>query len=276
MLVGCGNMGGAMLAGWLRHGLSPSSVTVIDPSRPPVPDGVALHASIPAGLASPSAMVLAVKPQTLAEAARAVASLAGPGTLLLSVLAAVELTTLRNFFPVVTALVRAVPNLPASIGCGVTALAGDGLDAAARTLVQSLVAPLGAVEWLDTELLCDAVTSISGCGPAFLCRFADAVASAGERQGLTRDQALRLIAATMTGTGELLSQPGADPRDIARRVASPGGVTQAGLSVLDADDALDRLLGETLAAAASRNAEIVMASRLQSPPSPQGASKDQL
>lgn len=261
LLVGCGNMGGAMLAGWLRDGVPGASVTVVDPAPANVPDAVQHMASIRSDLAPPTVLVLAVKPQKLAEVAPMLAALAGPETMLVSVLAAVELATLRHHFPDAGAMVRAVPNLPAAIGRGLTALAGDGLDAAARALATALFAPLGTVLWMNDETSCAAATTVSGATPAFFFRIADAMATASEAHGLSRDQALRLIAGTMVGAGAMLCEAGADPADMARRVASPGGVTLAGLAILDENDALERLMADTIDAAALRNAEMTRAFR---------------
>lgn len=268
LLVGCGNMGGAMLAGWLRGGVPASSVTVVDPSLPAVPAGVRLLSAIPADFPPPSVLVLAVKPQKLAEVGPALAPFASPGTMLLSVLAAVEFATLRHYFPTAGSLVRAVPNLPAAIGRGLTALAGEGIDAASRALAASLFAPLGTVEWMESEALCAAATTVSGATPAFFFRIADAMALAAEAQGLGREQALRLIAETMAGSAAMLAEPGADPADMARRVASPGGVTLAGLAILDRDDALARLMHDTIAASAARNDEMTRAFRPDPMPHP--------
>ncbi|RYD41636.1 MAG: pyrroline-5-carboxylate reductase [Sphingomonadales bacterium] len=269
MLVGCGNMGGAMLAGWLRSGVPAASITVIDPSLASVPAGIQLLGSIPAGHAPPTVIVLAVKPQKLAEIAPSLVELAGPSTVLVSVLAAVEFTTLRHYFPSAGLLVRAVPNLPAAIGRGVTALVGDGGDGASRALAETLFSPLGVVEWMDDESLCAIATTVSGATPAFFFRIADAMALAAEAQGLGREQALRLIAETMAGSAAMLAEAGADPADMARRVASPGGVTLAGLKILDEADALTRLMGDTIAASAARNDEMTRAFRPQTFPQEQ-------
>lgn len=268
LLVGCGNMGGAMLAGWLRDGMLPASVTVVDPSLASVPAGVRLLSSVPPDLAPPSVLVLAVKPQKLAETAPMLARLVTPDTILVSVLAAIEFATLRHYFPAARSLVRAVPNLPAAIGRGLTALAGDGLDAASQALVEGLFTPLGVVEWMENEGLCRAATTVSGATPAFFFRIADAMAVAAETQGLSRDQALRLIAETMAGSAAMLLEPEADPADMARRVASPGGVTLAGLGILDEGGALTRLMGETFAAAAARNDEMTRTFRPDADPMP--------
>jgi pyrroline-5-carboxylate reductase len=269
MLVGCGNMGGAMLAGWLKSGVPAASILVIDPLLASVPAGVRLAAAVPAGFAAPAVLVLAVKPQKLAEVAPALAALVAHDTMLVSVLAAVEFATLRHYFPAAGSLVRAVPNLPAAIGRGLTALVGDGADAASRTLAENLFAPLGVVEWMDDEPRCAIATTVSGATPAFFFRIADAMALAAEKQGLSREQALRLIAETMAGSAAMLAEPGADPADMARRVASPGGVTLAGLEVLDEEGALARLMDDTIAASAARNDEMTQAFRPQTLPQEQ-------
>ena len=269
MLVGCGNMGGAMLAGWLQSGVPASAITVVDPWLAAAPEGVRLLGSVPTGLAPPRVLVLAVKPQKLAEIAPSLVELAAPGTMLISVFAAVEFATLRYHFRAAGPLVRAVPNLPAAIGRGVTALAGDGVDRASRALAETLFAPLGIVEWMSDERLCAIATTVSGATPAFFFRIADAMTLAAEAQGLSREQALRLIAETMAGSAAMLAEAGADPADMARRVASPGGVTLAGLRVLDEDDTLTRLMGDTIAASAARNGEMTRAFRPQTLPQEQ-------
>lgn len=260
VLVGCGNMGGAMLQGWVAQGRA-AALTVIDPALDRVPGNVRGMTAPPAGAAPVAVLVLAVKPQMLAAVAPVIGALVGPGTILLSILAAVEIATLQAYFPDVKAVVRAVPNLPASIGAGVTALAAEGLDDNGIALVTDLCAPLGDVVWLDNEAQIDAATSVSGCGPAFLFRYADAIVQAGIAQGLDAVQARQLIAATMVGAGRMLMGGTESPGEMARRVASPGGVTLAGLAVLDRDDALVRLLSDTLAAAGHRSAEMAAETR---------------
>lgn len=259
-LVGCGNMGSAMAAGWVAQGRA-AALTVIEPALERIPAGVHGLAAPTGAEAPPAVLVLAIKPQMLAAVAPLLAGLAGPETILLSILAAVEIATLRRYFSRVASIVRAVPNLPASIGAGVTALAASGLDSAGCALVTALCEPLGAVVWLDNEAQIDAATSVSGCGPAFLFRYADAVVNAGMAQGLTADQARQLLAATMVGAGRMLIASDTSAGEMARRVASPGGVTLAGLAVLDADDALARLMADTLAAAGARSAEMAIETR---------------
>jgi pyrroline-5-carboxylate reductase len=260
LLVGCGNMGGAMLRGWIGQGRG-DRIAVLTPTLSRVPDGVRAFAAAPVGMAPPAVLVLAVKPQKLAEVASGLQALVGAETLLLSVLAAVDAATLRRHFPQARAVVRSVPNLPSAIGQGVTTLAGDGLAESDRQAVAALFQPLGLVEWMEGEAALDASTPVSGCGPAFLFRFADAVSQAAVAQGLSPEQARRLFAQTMIGAGEMLARSELSPAEMARQVASPGGVTQSGLAVLDREDALVRLVGETLAAAARRNAEMAATAR---------------
>jgi len=260
LLVGCGNMGGAMLSGWLRQGHDPRSIVVIDPKKPDV-GGIQWFDALPADLAPSDVVVLAVKPQMLAAVAAGLDRLIGVETLVLSVLAAVEFNTLRKRLPHAGMIGRAVPNLPASIGQGVTALAGERLTEAARRLATTLCQPLGRIEWMKDEALLDAATPVSGCGPAFLFRFADAVCRAAQAQGLSEAQSLRLIGQTMVGAGAMLLQSDESPGKMAARVASPGGVTLAGLAVLDQDEALVKLMAATLEAAARRNAEMAQMTR---------------
>lgn len=260
-LVGAGNMGGAMLRGWLAAGLDPAQVTVIDPGAANLPAGIAAHAAPPPDGAAPAVLVLAVKPQMLDAAAPALAPAFLPETLLVSVLAGVEIASLRQRFVSPRAVIRIMPNTPAAIGKGVMALHGDGADDAARALAERLAAPLGLVEWIAREELFDAVTALSGCGPAYLFRFIDALAEAGAALGLPRDQAARLALATVEGSALLAARSDEPPATLADRVASPGGSTREGLNVLDADRAIFRLLGDTLAAAARRNAEMAAAAR---------------
>ncbi len=259
-LIGAGNMGGAMLRGWLAVQGSDRPITVIDPFIAAVPDGVKLLRAIPEGGEQPDILVLAVKPQQLGDVRAAFAGTAGAPRLLLSILAGVETDTLSQAF-LAQSTVRAMPNLPVSIGEGVTALFSDDADDAARAEAAGLVSPLGMVEWIDDEALFDAVTALSGCGPGFLFRFIDAMAEAGAALGLPADQALRLATATVKGSGLLAAQSDESPATLADRVASPGGSTREGLNVLDQDGALKGLLRATLDASARRNAELAATAR---------------
>ena len=261
LIIGCGNMGGAMLAGWLRGGFGPDSFTVVDPILAEAPSGVELLREVPASGVPFDVILLGVKPQQLGAAADAVAALAGPETLLLSILAGVDLATLRHRFPDAGGIVRVMPNLAAALGkspVGLSGVRGEGHDA----LVSQLMEPLGHTEWLADESLMDAVTALAGSGPAFVYRVIDALAAGGAELGLPREQADRLALAMVEGAATLAAQAPVSPGELARRVASPGGTTQKGLDVLDADQALAKLMEATLRAARDRGAEMAAEARI--------------
>ncbi|PZU10708.1 pyrroline-5-carboxylate reductase [Sphingomonas sp.] len=258
--IGCGNMGGAMLGRWLDEGLDPARVTVIRKSAEPVAPGVTVLTAPPPDGAVPALVVLAVKPQMLDLVAPAFAPLLERETLLVSILAGVETDALRRRFPNPRAVLRAMPNTPIAIGRGVIALHGEGLDHAGRARAESLMAPLGRVEWVD-ESLFDVVTALAGSGPAFLFRFVDALAAAGADAGLDADQAARLALATVTGAALLAEGAKESPAALADRVASKGGSTRAGLDILDEPSALRALMRDTIDAAILRNREMAAAAR---------------
>jgi len=258
LIVGCGNMGGAMLAGWLAGGLAPTRFTVVDPLLDAAPAGVELLRALPEGPFD--AILLGVKPQMLGDIAPALAPLAGSKTLVLSILAGVELDSLAVHFPQAGGLVRIMPNLSAAIGKSPVALAHRGLGDARRAAVMELMRPLGTPEWLE-ESQFDLVTALAGSGPAFVYRFIDALACGAAALGLDADKAERLALATVEGASLLAARSEHAPGELARRVASPGGTTQAGLDVLDADAALARLVEATLKAASDRSAEMAREAR---------------
>jgi pyrroline-5-carboxylate reductase len=259
LIVGCGNMGGAMLAGWLVGGIAPARFTVVDPLLPEAPAGVELLRELPDGHFD--AVLLGVKPQLLGDVAPRLAALAGEGTVLLSILAGVELSSLAARFPAAKGLVRIMPNLAAAIGKSPVALFSQGLDEHGKTAVTALMRPLGQPEWLAAEAQFDLVTALAGSGPAFVYRFIDALAAGAAALGLGRDQADRLALATVEGAAALAAASPHGPGELARRVASPGGTTEAGLKVLDAEAAILRLAEATLKAAADRSAEMAAAAR---------------
>ncbi len=251
-LLGCGNMAGAMLRQWIASGVvAPENVFVVNRHDRALSAGVRQGRAFPEEPA-PDFIQLGMKPQQLDDVASLIT---GGGTPLISILAAAELATLRQRFPG-HPIVRAMPNLPVALGKGVVGLHGDRVPG-----VDALMAPLGLVEWIDDEGLFEAVTTLSGCGPAFVYRFIDALAEAGTALGLDPDQAQRLAIATVEGSGLLAAQADVAPGILADRVASPGGSTRQGLNVLDRDDALKSLLRETLAASQRRNAEMAAEAR---------------
>jgi pyrroline-5-carboxylate reductase len=259
-MVGCGNMAGAMLEGWLAAGADPSLITVVRPSgRVPAP-GIRTLTALPEG-EIPALALLGVKPQKLAEVAPAVAPALGRGTILVSILAGTTLATLRGLFPAPRTVVKAMPNLPVGLGKGVTELFTDvSSDEAALAEVERLSRALGHVEWFDDERLLSVASALSAAAPAFLYRFIDALAAAGEELGLPAQQAARLAVAMAEGASALAARSELDPEELARRVASPGGTTEAGLRVLDAVDGLRPLILRTLEASRRRGEEMAAAS----------------
>jgi pyrroline-5-carboxylate reductase len=259
LIVGCGNMGGAMLAGWLAGGLAPSRFTVVDPVLAEAPAGVTLLRELPA--IRFDAVLLGIKPQLFAAIAPTIAPNVGPGTRVLSILAGVELATLAASFPAAGGLVRIMPNLAAAVGRSPIALLAQGLDQGGKAEVSALMAPLGTPEWLAREELFDLVTALAGSGPAFVYRFIDALAAGAAALGLEAAQAQRLALAMVEGAALLAAASPDSPAQLADRVASPGGTTRAGLDVLDEGGALSQLVEATLRAAASRSAEMARQSR---------------
>ncbi|MEQ1548594.1 MAG: pyrroline-5-carboxylate reductase [Chakrabartia sp.] len=260
-LIGCGNMGGAMLRGWLADGIDAARITVIDPHLKTVPDGVRLLSHCPTGEAPPAMALLAVKPQSFRDVATAIAPALGDATLLISILAGIEVATLRKYLVTPRGVIRVMPNMPAAIGKGITILYADAASHADAARAANLMAPLGSVEWITDERQFDAVTALSGSGPAFVFRFIDALAQAGAALGLPTDQALRLALATVEGSAALAGQSAETPSQLAERVASPNGTTRAGLDVLDEGDTFSNRVGATLAAAAHRSAELAASAR---------------
>ena len=259
VLAGAGKMGGALLRGWLAAGLQPAHATVVDPHLDAemralcVAQGIAI--ATPA--TPPGVLVLAVKPQTFAQAPGAFAALAGPDTLVVSILAGKTLATLRAGLPDAKVIVRAMPNLPAAVGRGATGAAAEPrLSPEDRGLAQTLLGAAGLVEWLDESLI-DAVTAVSGSGPAYVFLLAECLAEAGVAAGLPADVAQRLARATVEGAGELMArQPDLTPTQLREAVTSPGGTTAAALAVLRADDGLRPLLTRAVAAARRRAGEL--------------------
>ncbi len=258
LICGCGNMGGAMLAGWLAGGLDPARFTVVDPVLAEVPAGVRLLREVPSGAFD--VVLLGIKPQALGEVAP-VLEPATRGAIVLSILAGAEMATLAERFPAATAVVRVMPNLAAAIGKSPLGLFARGLDEAGRGAVEALLAPLGTAEWLASEEQLDAVTALAGSGPAFVYRFIAALAEGGAALGLDPAQADRLARAMVEGAALLAVGSPETPAELARRVTSPGGTTAAGLAVLDSDAALTRLIEATLRAAGDRGAELAATAR---------------
>jgi len=256
-LAGAGKMGGAMLAGWLAGGLAPHVVSVIDPQpsddiRALTAQGVRLN---PADSAPVATLVLAVKPQMFREAGAALRALVGRETLVVSIMAGVPIAAIEAVCG--GAVVRAMPNTPAAIGRGITvAVASPQVSAAQRALADQLLRATGAVEWTTDETLMDAVTAVSGSGPAYVFLLAEELARAGVAAGLPAELAARLARETVAGSGELLHRSELDPAVLRQNVTSPGGTTAAALGVLMAPDGLAPLMQRAVAAATKRSQEL--------------------
>ncbi len=254
-MVGCGNMGGAVVEGWRAAGFDLAGLTVIRPSGRAV-DGVQTVTSAGAAGPAPKVVILAMKPQGLHEVAPALRPLLSARTVLVSMLAGVEAATLRARFPGVAAIVRAIPNLPVAIRRGVIALFTPDGGQALRQAVAEVFQPLGFAPWVNVEAKLAAIGSVAGAGPAYVARFIAALARAGEERGLSGEMANVVALETVLGTGWLAAATKWDMEALARRVASPNGTTEAGLAVLDREDVLAELIGVTIAAAARRGAEL--------------------
>lgn len=255
-LIGCGNMAGAMLEGWLGSGLPAGRFRAVRPSGKPVAGGVEVRRELPSEPFGKSVVQLGFKPYMLAENAPHMRPLIGPETIVVSILAGVELATLQAALPGSAGIVRAMPNLPVALGMGAVGLTADDPRNPAGQLVGDLVGRLGLAEWLGSEDAFNALTALAGSGPAFIFRFIDALARSGVEIGLDEDQARRLALATVHGAAGMAANSDLDPGALADKVASPAGSTRRGLDVLDADAALDRLVVATLAAAKRRNDEM--------------------
>lgn len=263
ILAGAGKMGGAMLQGWLHLGLEAAKIIVLDPQISPEMAalcqnaGVALNPPLDT-LGAPEVLVLAIKPQMLDSAAPACAALAGAQTMVVSILAGKTIADLSARLPHARALVRAMPNLPAAIGRGTTGVFGNAaMSPAQKARADYLLKAVGHVEWVDSEALIDAVTAVSGSGPAYVFYLAECLAKAGEHAGLEPALAMRLARATVEGAGELMFRsPGIAAAQLRTNVTSPGGTTAAALEVLMAGDGLAPLMQRAIAAAKRRAGEL--------------------
>jgi pyrroline-5-carboxylate reductase len=253
--VGCGNMGGAILDGWRAGGLDLSPVTVIRPSGKPVDGARVVTSSRDAG-PPPRIAVLAFKPQKLDEIAPELRQFLSAGTTLVSLLAGVEMTSLRQRFPGVGAIARATTNLPVAVRRGVTGLYSTDADTRTQQELNDLFSALGFTMWMADEQKLAVVGALTGAGPAYVARFVAALAKAGVDRGLSEEIASTLAVETVLGTAWMAATTGEGMESIAKRVASPKGTTQAGLDVLDRDAALDTLVAQTIDAAARRGAEL--------------------
>lgn len=257
VLLGCGKMGSALLAGWLKGGLAPGAVHVIEP-QPSVwlkGTGVSVNGVPPS---APAVALVAVKPQMMGAALPVIAGYGGGGTLILTIAAGTRIAAYEAAFGAATPIVRAMPNTPAAIGRGITAICGNSAATEAHlALAARLLQAVGEVVRLEGEHQMDAVTAVSGSGPAYVFHLIEALAAAGEAEGLPADLAMRLAKATVAGAGALAMEAGEGPGQLRVNVTSPGGTTAAALAILmDGETGFSALLRRAVHAAAERGREL--------------------
>lgn len=262
LLLGCGKMGGALLRGWLAKGLAPDQVTVLDPHPS---DGLSeLQAS---GLrlnvqpdTPPTIAVVATKPQIMADAIPGIAAFGNGPTLFLSIAAGTPISTFEDMLGANTPVVRAMPNTPAAIGAGITALVANAQVTPDQLFfAERLLAAVGQTVLLENEEQMHAVTALSGSGPAYVFAMAEAMTVAGQQLGLPQDMAHKLAVATIAGAGRLMLDTGTAPEVLRKQVTSPNGTTAAGLGVLMRQDGIAELIQRTLQAAADRSRALAQA-----------------
>ncbi len=257
--VGCGNMSGAMVEGWRSAGVDLSSAVAIRPSGKPV-TGLRTVSSLKEAGPAPAMTVLGVKPQKLDEVAGDLAPWITSKTIVVSILAGVEAESLRQRFAK-GVIVRAMPNMPVAVRRGVVALYSKDADDAVRKQLGDAFAALGFAMWAESEQAFGSIGAVAGAGPAYVARFIDALSDAAAQQGLPQALASTLALETVLGTGWLAASTGETMDELARRVASPGGTTEAGLAVLDREAALQTLIGKTIDSARRRGAELAAEAR---------------
>jgi pyrroline-5-carboxylate reductase len=259
VLAGAGKMGGAMLAGWLAQGLDAKRVVVIEPHpsddiRALAAKGVRLNPP-PRDAGNTAALVIALKPQAFREAAPGLRPFAGPATLAVSIMAGTTIASIAEACG--GSVVRAMPNTPAAIGRGITvAVAAKNVGPAQRDIADGLLRATGMVEWVEDEGLMDAVTAVSGSGPAYVFLLAEELARAGVEAGLPEALATKLARETVAGAGELLHRSDQASATLRQNVTSPGGTTAAALEVLMGPDGMQSLLTRAVAAATGRSKEL--------------------
>ena len=260
VLVGAGKMGSALLEGWLRLGLDAKNVAVFEPQPSPqisalAERGLRLNPDTPA-LSNVAAIVLAVKPQVAERAIAPLAPMVAASTLVVSIMAGRTLQFLSGALKRACALVRAMPNTPAAIGRGITVAVPLRASAAQRNLAHRLLSATGAVEWIEDEVFMDAVTAVSGSGPAYVFLLAEVLAQAGAAAGLPPLLAEKLARETVAGSGELLHRSPLDAAALRENVTSPGGTTAAALEVLMGSNGLAPLMHRAVAAATARSRQL--------------------
>lgn len=255
-LIGCGNMGSALLSRWLEAGIAERFV-VIDPATVSVPAGVDLLRALPepGQCTVPDVVVLAVKPQVAAAALKGMPQWLSARTLVVSIMAGLQIADVATMAGN-GIVVRAMPNTPAAVGKGMTALFSPSANDSERAAAATLFDAVGKAIWLESEAQFDAVTAVSGSGPAYVFRFIEALAAAGEAAGLPAELAIELARETVIGAAALADNDPRPAQELRQAVTSPGGTTQAGLEMLDADPGLPQLVRNAVRAAAARSREL--------------------
>ena len=263
ILAGAGNMGGAMLTGWLQQGLDPKRIVVQDPAPPPAiaalltKHGLAAEAKLAPRKAPPAVLLMAVKPQIMDDVFAGLAKLAGPETVVLSIAAGKTIASFEKHLAKGIGVVRSIPNTPAAVGRGITvAAANPHVTPKQKALCNALLAAIGEVAWVDDETLIDPVTAVSGSGPAYVFYLTECLAEAGIKAGLAPELAHKLARWTVAGSGELLFRSD-QPADVLRKnVTSPNGTTYAALQVLMAEKGIQPIMTEAVLAATRRSREL--------------------
>lgn len=262
LLIGCGKMGGAMLSGWLESGITAAGVTVIEPAGAPEFSGnanvtVCADASELGADFDPEAIVFAVKPQQMDAVAPSYARFTGPSSVFLSIAAGKTIGYFEAQLGAEAAIIRAMPNTPAAIGQGITVLCPNAsVSAAQSALCQSLMQAVGEAETVQDEALIDAVTAVSGGGPAYVFLLIECLSEAGVAAGLPQDLAAQLALSTVAGSGQLALASDEPPSKLRENVTSPGGTTLEALKILMANDGLQPLMTRAIAAATDRSREL--------------------
>ncbi|MEM7461965.1 MAG: pyrroline-5-carboxylate reductase [Pseudomonadota bacterium] len=261
-LIGAGNMGGALLGGWLNEGIDPEAITVIDPSpadhmKDMISNaGVRHESAAPADL-NPDILMLAVKPQIIDNVVAAIGHMVGQHTVVVSIAAGKTIAQLEEGIGKVCAVVRAMPNTPALVKRGITVACPNSLVTdLQKAHVERLLLATGSVEWVTDEHLINAVTGVSGSGPAYVFYLAECMALAGIQAGLSEDLARKLASETVSGAGELLARSDKEPHTLRENVTSPNGTTAAALEVLMGDDGMRQIVEEAVLAATQRSREL--------------------
>lgn len=257
VLLGCGKMGSAMLQGWLAQGVQASAVTILDPypSDWLKAQGVSINTDLPA---TPAVCILAVKPQMMGKALPRLQALGNGDTLFISIAAGTSIASFEKVLGAETPIIRAMPNTPAAVGRGITALIGNNhINKAQMEVAETLLGAVGQTLRLDNEGQMDAVTAVSGSGPAYVFHLIETMAAAGVAEGLPADMAMRLAKATVAGAGDLAEQADETPTQLRINVTSPAGTTAAALEVLmDAQTGFPKVVGAGIKAAADRSREL--------------------